>query len=138
MDGTLQGDGNTVFVTSVLDFATFNGTPGPALPVILSSSGFIGVPGIQPTLSLDGSIMDFYAATPGGIDGFAFVPAGLIGGVAMYSAGSSFGGSVDDYNSANWIMSPAATAVPELDAAGAPLAFVWLAGVLALSRRKAA
>ncbi len=36
LDGTLQADNNTVVVSSILDFATFNGTPGPSLTYVES------------------------------------------------------------------------------------------------------
>lgn len=40
IDGTLQMDGNTVVVNAVLDFATFDGVPGPSRPFIESYDVF--------------------------------------------------------------------------------------------------
>jgi len=62
VDGTLQLDNNTVFVSSISN-TTFNGSPAPALPFIgsfdaLNLSGSLTG---QAVLSLDGSGLDFIA-----------------------------------------------------------------------------
>ncbi|MGZ8216620.1 PEP-CTERM sorting domain-containing protein [Methylomagnum sp.] len=125
LDGTLQADNNTVFVNSVLDFATFDGVSGPSLPSIVSASDFIGASGILATLSLDGSVMDFCAAiTTCSDDGFGFVPAGLVGNPSvLHVSGVSFGNIDEVYNSANWSMSavPVPATLPLLAIGGAAL-----------------
>ena len=47
--GTLQGDNNTIVVGSVVDFAKFNGTPGPSLQSIRSISNVVLHSGLPAT-----------------------------------------------------------------------------------------
>jgi len=77
VDGTLQLDNNTVFVSSISN-TTFNGSPAPALPFIGSYLDSI-LAGVvvtgQAVLSLDGAGLDFVACnTTNCIDGFGFLP----------------------------------------------------------------
>jgi len=72
VDGTLQLDNNTVFVSSISN-TTFNGSPAPALPFIGSYLDSI-LAGVvvtgQAVLSLDGAGLDFVACnTTNCIDG---------------------------------------------------------------------
>ena len=62
VDGTLQPDNNTVFVSSISN-TTFNGSPAPALPFVGSFAGVISSGSVtgQAVLSLDGSGLDFAA-----------------------------------------------------------------------------
>ncbi|MGV2388456.1 MAG UNVERIFIED_CONTAM: PEP-CTERM sorting domain-containing protein [Microcystis novacekii LVE1205-3] len=62
VDGTLQLDNNTVFVSSISN-PTFNGSPAPALPFVGSFDALIlsGSLTGQAVLSLDGSGLDFIA-----------------------------------------------------------------------------
>ncbi len=62
VDGTLQPDNNTVFVSSISN-TTFNGYPAPALPFVGSfdALNFSGSLTGQAVLSLDGSGLDFIA-----------------------------------------------------------------------------
>jgi hypothetical protein len=142
IDGALQGDNNTVIVNSVQDFATWNGVPGISLPFVSSLDVLLGISGgALPTLTLDGSFLDFIACD--GVncgDGFAFgVGNGFdtLSRGPVYNPGNSFGTALEGFNAAGYSFTPAGI-VPELDTAGAPLALAWLAGLLALSRRKAA
>jgi hypothetical protein len=54
LDGTLQADNNSVLVNSILNFASFGGSPLPSMPYIESSDG-----DDFPTLTFDGSYMNF-------------------------------------------------------------------------------
>ena len=62
VDGTLQPDNNTVFVSSISN-TTFNGSAAPALPFVGSFAGVISSGSVtgQAVLSLDGSGLDFVA-----------------------------------------------------------------------------
>jgi hypothetical protein len=119
ISGTLQGDGNTVVVDAVLDFATFDGIAGPSLPFIESVDQFTAHhPGpLDPTLTLDGSFADIVAATdPGTADGFAFAVANVYAtlGVAsdIYTSGSGFGGAFTPFVVSGYSLVPLATPVP--------------------------
>jgi hypothetical protein len=63
---------------------------------------------------------------------------GSFGSLMNLSGFVSFTSGVSDSNNTTLTYSSAPTGVPELDATGAPLALAWLAGALALARRKAA
>ncbi|WP_043995504.1 PEP-CTERM sorting domain-containing protein [Microcystis aeruginosa] len=111
VDGTLQLDNNTVFVSSISN-TTFNGSPAPALPFIGSylDSILAGVVTGQAVLSLDGSGLDFLACdTTNCIDGFGFLPAGLIDTVEYFASGSVYGSTFEPFVLANYSL----TTVPE-------------------------
>ena len=119
VDGTLQLDNNTVFVSSISN-TTFNGSPAPALPFIGSYLDTILAGNVvtgQAVLSLDGSGLDFVACnTTNCIDGFAFLPAGLIAPVDLFASGDGYGslGSGEPFVLANYSLTPAGTpTVPE-------------------------
>ena len=119
VDGVLQGDGNSVFVTSVEDFVTVDGVDQGQIQTVDSISNFISSTGASPTLTLDGSFLDFCASV--GTDcadgqGFTFDSNGGSFGVVSFG----FGDLGETYNSANWNMS-AVSAVPVPAAA-------WLMG----------
>jgi hypothetical protein len=93
VDGTLQPDNNTVFVSSISN-TTFNGSPAPALPLTGSylNSIFASVITGQAVLSLDGSGLDFIACnTTNCNDGFGFLPAGIIAPVDLFASGAGYG-----------------------------------------------
>ncbi|MBE9075692.1 PEP-CTERM sorting domain-containing protein [Microcystis sp. LEGE 08355] len=94
VDGTLQPDNNTVFVSSISN-TTFNGSPAPALPLTGSYVDSILAGGVvtgQAVLSLDGSGLDFVACnTTNCNDGFGFLPAGLIGPVDLFASVGGYG-----------------------------------------------
>ena len=110
VDGTLQADNNTLVVNSVLDFATFNGVDGPSLPFVVSTDTFTGLTPnfLSPTLTLDGSFMDFIACTDGSCnDGFSFNVGNSFsllagGGTPLYNSGATFGDKIEPFNTANW------------------------------------
>ncbi|MCZ8225129.1 MAG: PEP-CTERM sorting domain-containing protein [Microcystis sp. LE19-84.1B] len=111
VDGTLQLDNNTVFVSSISN-TTFNGSPAPALPFIGSylDSILAGVGTGQAVLSLDGSGLDFVACnTTNCIDGFGFLPPGLIGPVEFFASGGGYGSTFGVFVLANYSL----TTVPE-------------------------
>jgi len=96
VDGTLQLDNNTVFVSSISN-TTFNGSPAPALPFIGSYLDSI-LAGVvvtgQAVLSLDGAGLDFVACnTTNCIDGFGFLPPNAIVGntTDLFASGSAYG-----------------------------------------------
>ena len=90
VDGTLQPDNNTVFVSSISN-TTFNGSPAPALPFVVP---FIGSLAPQAVLSLDGSGLDFVACDTTFCDnnGFGFLPSTFssIGGYGSLTVGEPF------------------------------------------------
>jgi len=61
IDGDVQADNDTVFVTAVT-MPLFNGVPGPPLPVLSSITTLFGGPPVPPTVSLSGLTMDLYTA----------------------------------------------------------------------------
>ncbi|GAL94666.1 MAG: PEP-CTERM sorting domain-containing protein [Burkholderiales bacterium] len=112
VDGTLQLDNNTVFVSSISN-TTFNGSAAPALPFVGSFAGFISSGSVtgQAVLSLDGSGLDFAACdtTLCNNNGFGFLASTFasIGGYGSLSAGELF-------VLANYSLTPAGTpTVPE-------------------------
>jgi hypothetical protein len=115
--GTLQADHNTVLVSSVADFATFNGAPGPALPGITTFSNVTLSTSNPSILSLDGSNLDFAACdgVASCFDGFSFVPAGSLGRQATLISGLSFGSAFEAFDVTKY----------SLTAVGAPEPAVW-------------
>ena len=112
VDGTLQPDNNTVFVSSISN-TTFNGSPAPALPFVGSylDSIFAGFPFPtgQAVLSLDGSGLDFASCvTTVCDDGFSFLPTTLVG-VEVFASGPAYGSSFEPFILANYSLTP----VPE-------------------------
>jgi hypothetical protein len=61
LDGTLQADNNTVYVNSVLDFVTFDGSALPSMAYVNSFDARFSYSQGAPLLTLDGSFMDFVA-----------------------------------------------------------------------------
>ena len=96
VDGTLQPDNNTVFVSSISN-TTFNGSPAPALPLIGSYLNTILAGGVvtgQAVLSLDGSGLNFIACditNCSGTSAFGFLPAGILAPFALFVSGGSYG-----------------------------------------------
>ncbi|QGZ91903.1 PEP-CTERM sorting domain-containing protein [Microcystis aeruginosa] len=133
VDGTLQPDNNTVFVSSISN-PTFNGSPAPALPLIgsfLDSILAAGVPTGQAVLSLDGSGLDFAACdnTVCG-DGFGFLPPGVIAPVAFLNSGPAYGQlTFEPFILANYSL----TTVPE---PATVLGLLSVAGVGLLCKRQ--
>jgi len=110
VDGTLQPDNNTVFVSSISN-TTFNGSPAPALPFIGSAFDFFvnNFPTGQAVLSLDGSGLDFASCvTTVCDDGFSFLPPGVFA-VEFFASGTSYGQSFEPFVLANYSLTP----VPE-------------------------
>ncbi|KAB0242438.1 PEP-CTERM sorting domain-containing protein [Microcystis aeruginosa EAWAG127a] len=120
VDGTLQPDNNTVFVSSISN-TTFNGSPAPALPLIGSYVNSIlaggGVVTGQAVLSLDGSGLDFIACeTTACNGGFGFLPSNAIIGntTDLFASGGGYGSTFEPFVLANYSLTPAGTpTVPE-------------------------
>ncbi|CCI29791.1 PEP-CTERM sorting domain-containing protein [Microcystis aeruginosa] len=114
VDGTLQPDNNTVFVSSISN-TTFNGSPAPALPFIGSFDAFnlSGSLTGQAVLSLDGSGLDFIACDNTACDNdlFGFLTANDIAGnvVTAFASEGSYGSTVELFVLANYSL----TTVPE-------------------------
>jgi hypothetical protein len=120
LDGDVQEDGDTVMVNSVSG-AKLNGVRGPRLPFVTSFVGLILEQDAPATVSFSGTFLDIYAARSNGRDGFIFVSLDAFE-LYKYSGGFSFGEAVQDYNAANWSLTP----VPEpltMLGAGAAVAF---------------
>lgn len=119
VDGTLQPDNNTVFVSSISN-TTFNGSPAPALPFVGSYLNAIlaGVITGQAVLSLDGSGLDFIACDTTLCDnnGFGFLPPnGIIGNTTdLFASAGGYGSTFEPFVLANYSLTPAGTpTVPE-------------------------
>jgi hypothetical protein len=110
VDGTLQPDNNTVFVSSISN-TTFNGSPAPALPLLGSAFDWSvnNFPTGQAVLSLDGSGLDFIACVTTVCDnGFAFLPPGVFA-AEVFIASLAYGASFEPFILANYSL----TTVPE-------------------------
>lgn len=111
LTGTLQADNNTVIVSSIVDFASWNTVAGPSLAFVNAVSGYPST--IAPGLvTLDGSVLDILACPSAGCgDGFLFDTSGNLFGAAAYASGNSFGANFELYSPRNWSLS--AATVPE-------------------------
>ncbi len=108
LTGTLQGDANTVLVDGVPGLITYNGIAGPATPVLLTASTLYGEPR-APTVTFDGSILDFFAATDETyFTGVLFDPD-IVDFQPLASTSFEFGDLREDYRLGAWTL----TAVPE-------------------------
>ncbi len=134
LSGTLQGDGNTIAVSSIFN-VTFNGGAGPALPLQGSASGVLagGLPDPNAMfVSLNGSFMDIAALTdPSVSDGFLFANLPTIG-ESLATYGPSYGNSYETFDASAWQLS--AAPVPEPATLG--LSMVGLAATLLARRRR--
>ena len=110
VDGTLQPDNNKVFVSSISN-TTFNGSAAPALPFVGSLAGFISSGSVtgQAVLSLDGSVLDFFACDTTCNSEFGFLPAGIIDPVAVFVSAGGYGSVAELFVLANYSL----TTVPE-------------------------
>jgi hypothetical protein len=135
VDGTLQPDNNTVFVSSISN-TTFNGSPAPALPLLGSAFDWSvnNFPTGQAVLSLDGSGLDFIACVTTVCDnGFAFLPPAVFA-VEAFVAGTDYGQSIELFVLANYSLTTAApTTVPE---PATVLGLLSVAGVGLLCKRR--
>ena len=122
LEGTLQGDNNTVAVNSIQTL-TFNDEARPSLPLVHNADNLYSVvlyPGIfplqpsfpvetTPWLTLDGSYMNFVFCQLGDCDNGFNINAGnslatLFNG-PFIAAGSSYGFTHSDYVQVGWHMS---------------------------------
>jgi hypothetical protein len=142
MDGTLQGDNNTVAVNSILD-STLNGSAVPSLSFVFNADKFYSVkypsyypiqPGFSnetmPWVSLDGSYMNLVAfTTSDGGNGIDFSAdsslAQILGGPTFFS-GASYGAAHTPFVQSNWQISavPLPATLPMFAAGVATMA--WL------------
>ena len=140
LTGTLQGDNNTILISSV-DAAAFNAVPGPSLPYVYSLTGFsLGNLGAAPFTSIDGSVQDFLACLQSNCDaeGFYFDTSQIFGR-PDYTGGISFGQISSLYNQSNWSIVPATTgAVPEPSSWAMLIAGFGLVGAVARRRQTVA
>lgn len=112
LTGTLQADNNTVLVSSIVDFASWNTVAGPSLPFVNTVSGMASSTVAPGLVTLDGSVMDIIACDSAGCgDGFLFDTLGTLFGVPVYSSGHSFGARGELYSASSWSLS--AATVPE-------------------------
>jgi hypothetical protein len=116
-DGTISGgDPNLLEVSSVIS-ASFNGTLGPALPFVDSTTNYFLSSGSPAVVSFDGGVMDIVASTsPCCGDGFVFLDSSLGGGMIAINTGLSFGGfgynppvtpDTEIFDAANWSLTAA-------------------------------
>jgi len=91
LDGTLQGDGNTVLINSFSNL-TFAGSPAPNLPFTESATNRFFGSGTPPVTTLNGIFQDFLTCTDIACsDGFALASLNPFG-FPFATSGSSFGG----------------------------------------------
>ncbi|MEG3440068.1 PEP-CTERM sorting domain-containing protein [Pannus brasiliensis CCIBt3594] len=138
VDGTLQPDNDTVFVTAISNL-TFNGSPAPALPFVGTYSNFISSSSVVPpaVLSLSGASLDFIASDSSAnfSSVFAFIPANLFAPVPLFGSGLNYGEtSIEPFVLANYSLTPAgSTPVPEPSAA---IALAVMGGAFLWGKRK--
>ena len=125
VDGALQGDLNTVAVSSftqpLLD--------GGSLPIVLTDLGNAGAPGTTPTFTLDGVGLSFSLTANGNNDGITFLDGGFAA-VFGFNGGPPF----EIYSSASWSAVERINPVPL--PAGGLLLLSGLMGVAGLLHRK--
>ncbi len=132
--GNLQADGDTVFVTAVLN-AAFDGVAGPALGYVTSSTNYFFGLSKAAQLSLTGANNDLLACIDGTcFDGFAFIPGNFSGfySVPTYTTGLAFGAILEDFDPSRYSLS--AVPLP----AGGLLLLSAFGGLAALRRKRAA
>jgi hypothetical protein len=104
--GALQSDNNTVVVDSVENFAAIDGAPGPSLPLAFSYDNALLQPvSPLPTLTLDGTYMDFIVCTDDVCSaGFGFAVGDLFASTIgnVYAGNASFGNTFELFNAAGY------------------------------------
>ncbi|MDJ0729140.1 MAG: hypothetical protein QNJ33_04025 [Crocosphaera sp.] len=116
LEGDVQGDGNTINVTSVF-MSQLNGSDLPETPIIRSSEGVLGSTGI---VSLNGTTMDLGACADS--DCLSGIFIGNLGTPfpAQFSTSVDFGDDFEEFNAGNWnieeksIVSPPSVPEPSL------------------------
>ena len=90
LSGSVQADGNTIFLKGLASPLRFNGAAGAPLPVFFTASTLYGVDR-QPAVTFDGSYLDFAACADGDCsDGVLFDPD-TIDVAPVVSVGTSYG-----------------------------------------------
>ena len=110
LEGDIQGDGNTVEVTSVF-MTQLNGSDLPETPIIRNSEGLLDSTGV---VSLNGMMMDLGACTDTACDDGIFIGDLGLGASNFFSTTTNFGDNFDDFNAANWELTE------KIDVAGVP------------------
>ena len=133
--GTLQGDGNTIFVASVDNYLKFNGVAGPALPDVTTLAAFLGIAAEKPYVKLDGSGMDVLACTNISCSGdlILFDGFGIYAGVPAFFASAGFSGTANLYAQGSGTVS----AVPDAGVWALLTTGLGLTGALLRRRRDA-
>jgi PEP-CTERM motif len=125
IDGTLQGDNNTVVVNNIIN-PLFNGTPALAINSVDSYFGYFNNSGESPIVSLDGSLMDLFACSANCRDAFIFDTTGFFA-PSFYNSTPSYGDGYEGYVADRWSLTPQnVQSVPE------PTSVFGLLGVGAL------
>lgn len=117
IEGTLQADMNTVVVTGVQDFATFDSIAGPSLPTVISMDELIILSGLlDPVLTLDGSYLDFAAESADRAEAFLFAVGNYssVGtGGNFFAASPAFGNSSGEpFQRANYSLTKQVSTIP--------------------------
>lgn len=107
LEGDIQGDANTVEVTSVF-MSQLNGVDLPATPVIRDSFGVLGSTGI---VSLDGTITDLGACIDSSCLSGIFIGDFGLPIPIQFTTSPDFGNDSEDFNAANWQLTEKAAVV---------------------------
>lgn len=139
LEGTLQADNNTFVVDAVIPPTTFDGNPGTPLSFIESADDFaLGIPS-TPTVTVDGTFMDFIDCDSAACnDGFAFAAgdaAATAAAGSFFAAGPTYGHTNEPFIAADWQASVQVVPTPEPEAILLLLTVLGIAGYLRLQRR---
>ena len=135
LNGTLQGDSNSILINSLLS-AAWNGTPGVPLTYLNSLPGHDGGFAGNPLTTLDGSFQDWIACNNSNCnDGFVLTTGDFLG--PAFNSGVTYGQLFVPYNRAAWSISAATGAVPEPESWALLIAGFGLVGAVARRRRTA-
>lgn len=134
VDGTLQDDGGTIFV-SAIEGLSWDGIPGPDLPYIWSVTDFVDDTGAPPVVTLSGDVMSVIACSlpdcGESSEGLFMSFAGLVGGGGDgFVTTAGLGGFSEVFDPANYTILQFPDQPPQV--IPLPASILLLAGALAM------